>query len=108
MTWKMNLSWSDLEKMMNEWKWCIYPGGVQVNPDDYQPPASRIGVVLFAQCISRNGYLGCAWLCYEGDGGMFYVEAGSEDTGRMWKSPNNLFPTLKEAAEAAQKLWRPI
>jgi hypothetical protein len=37
----------------------------------------------------------------------YYLEAGSNDTGKSWKSPLEAYPTIKEAVEKAESIWKP-
>lgn len=74
------------------------------NLDNFQVPTSD-GMVLTADCLSKNGYYGACFVSrYEG---RFFISAGSNDTGKDWKSPGNSFATVKEAVEKCEELWRP-
>lgn len=75
-----------------------------MNWTDY-PYKQELGPILMAPCFSKNGYYGCCWIISQPDG--FTVEAGSNDTGNMWKSPDTVFETIEEAKAKAEELWRP-
>ena len=68
------------------------------------PNATNIGPILMASCFSKNGYYGCCWIIKVSDG--YILEAGSNDTGNMWKSPDDIFETIEDAKEVAEKTWR--
>lgn len=98
---------------MTKFKWYIYPGDILVpDPANYQTE-QELGAVLYASCYSRNGYFGCCWVCKmtkttnNDTQPGYYIKAGSEDNGNMWKSPNVVWSTIGEAVAEAERLWRP-
>lgn len=97
---------------MSKFKWVTYEGAIPVpEPADYQPPKGTYGPVLMASCYSKNGYYGCAWIIKTQSDDIeqgYWTEAGSEDTGNLWKSPNVVYPTIGEAVAEAERLWRPV
>lgn len=59
-----------------------------------------------AQIKAKNGALGAAIITPVSGG--FALEAGSEQNGRSWKSPETIFNSVEEAKAEAEKLWRPV
>jgi len=80
--------------------WQSYPSVGDKNSDDFH------GAIEMAPILSRNGAYGCVWLikCLDG----YYLQAGGNDTGRLWKSPDELFDSIDEAKDVAEKTWTMI
>jgi len=66
----------------------------------------EMGCILQAECYARNGSYGCASINHIPQG--YILTANNMDTGNEWKSPDDIFPTIEAAKEAADKLWKPV
>jgi hypothetical protein len=63
-------------------------------------------IAATAQVLARNGGFGCVWIKRVGDG-QFRLSAASETTGRDWKAPDETYPTVEAAVDAANERWNP-
>lgn len=95
---------------MTKFRW-FTPGKAQYelvrveDPAIFTPPAIDYGTVLLADCFSRNGYYGACWIIKKD--GKYMLDAGSNDTGKSWKSPDETYDTITQAVAKAEELWRP-
>lgn len=81
-------------------KWAFY--GEYVNEQN----AANGDIIYIAQVLSRNAAIGSAAIFKMADG--YSLFAYSNQTGRNWKSPNNIFPTIQSAIDKANEIWLPV
>lgn len=93
---------------MSKFKWYTYQNETRLveKPAEFNAFHLEDGAILMASCFSKNGYYGCVWIIKQGL--WYYLQAGSNDTGNLWKSPDDLYPTIEQAVNVAESLWRPI
>lgn len=90
---------------MTKFNWRTYRGGILIeDPNNYETTNLSIGPILIANCFSKNGYFGACVIIKTFNG--YVLEAGSNDTGKSWKSPDNIYPTVIEAVNKAEEIWR--
>lgn len=87
---------------MPNWNWELYG-------QNYTPENPTDGPILVHEIYSKNGAYGECLICF--DHGMekpWFIIAGGNDSGKLWKSPNETYSTIKEAKQVAEKIWRPV
>lgn len=93
---------------MTKFKWYTYQYGTKLieDPDNFETINLGYGPVLIANCLNKNGYYGACCIIMTPNG--FMLEAANDDTGKPWKSPNDVYSTVMEAVNVAESVWRPI
>ena len=87
---------------MPEWNWQLYGS-------HYTPEYPTDGPILCHEIYSKNGAYGECLICFDGrEDKPWFIIAGGNDTGRLWKSPDETYSTVDEAKQAAEKFWKPI
>lgn len=85
---------------MSDWNWQLYHPNSMLYSD---------GPVLCHEIYSRNGAYGECLICVDSrEEKPYFIIAGGNDTGRLWKSPDETYATIDEAKAAAEKTWKPV
>jgi hypothetical protein len=85
---------------MSDWNWQLYQSDYSLTSD---------GPVLVHEIYSRNGAYGECIICFDSrEEKPYFIIAGGNDTGRLWKSPDETYSTIDEAKQAAERTWKPI
>lgn len=87
---------------MPGWNWQLYGQYTPGNPTD--------GPIFCHEIYSKNGAYGECLICFDSREKQkpWFIIAGGNDTGRLWKSPDEMFSTVEEAKKVAEKTWRPV
>lgn len=93
---------------MTKFKWYTYQQGTKLveNPGGFNSSGLNNGPILIANCLNKNGAYGA--VCVMKRGLWYWLEASNNDTGKLWKSPDDLYPTIEDAVNAAEKLWKSV